>query len=159
MKVFAALLLVLASSTTFAAVKEQACYKAANPSEIKAENIDTGAKSVGKRAMLKLSTETDQYSSTGQAKLGKLRVVTTDESRIMVWSLINPGLKTKVPTYSVECDGGSMTVKKIDSETLLLNSDYIAGEVTNAAEGCNNARLEFKDLVVKKTECKASSGL
>ena len=153
MKAILAIALVLASSTSFAAIKEQTCYKAANPGEIKAEK-DDGKISVGKRATLKLATETDQYSSSGIARTGKLRVVTTDESRIMVWGNINSGMKTKLPTYQVDCDGGSMTVKKVDATTLILNSEYIAGEVQNGEEGCSNARLKFEDLVMKKTECK-----
>ncbi len=154
MKLFALLTILLASSASFGATTELNCYKAANAKEIKAENIDTGAKSIGKRATLRLSTETDEYSSEGFNKIAKLRVVTTDESRIMVWANLSKLESQKLPTYRVDCDGGAMSVKKIDNETLLLNSDYIAGEVTNAEEGCSNARLEFKDLMMKKTACK-----
>lgn len=173
MKALIALSLTLVSVSAFATdalgettntVTAQACYKAVNPEVISVEVFpqehEETIKSTGKRATLALSTLETQMSESGvrpekyTSKIGFLRAVTDNETRVKVWSNMNEGLKTKLPTYSVDCDGGSMTVEKAKNGALVLNSNYIAGEAKTMDEGCASASLTFKNLVVKPISCK-----
>lgn len=159
MKSTLALALILVSSSAFAmSEKDISCYSAQNPGAIMVEPLDGNPEmSIGVEADMRVATQVYSKQEDGhnsELRTANLKVRTNLEWKVDVGAFLNDAFKANAPTYSVECDGGSMTLKELADGTLLLNSDYIAGEMTRLDEGCSSAKLQFKDLVMKKSVCK-----
>ncbi len=144
----------LVTTTSFATLSK-ACYTATNPQVIRASSEEGKDKWKVKSANVVLETAKDQYATSGEHTDARMALRTVGGPVIEIWSIMDPQLRTTLPTYSVECDGGRMTVVKMKNGTVIANSERIRGEYKTAeGEGCNNANVSFKNLAFKQVTCK-----
>ncbi|WP_373999409.1 hypothetical protein [Bdellovibrio bacteriovorus] len=54
--------------------------------------------------------------------------------------------------FLVECDGGKTSLIK-KSSSLILTSDYLAGEVNSADEGCSTGEVAYRNLTMTPAPC------
>ena len=119
------------------------CFTAVNPAAIQAQQEDQDVIHTGKSAELLISG-----ASTGQMK-----ILTDLNAEINILAFLNPAIESELPAFSVECDGGFMTVQQDRSDLVIANSNLIRGQIISDFEGCNNAKVQFKDLVFKQVTC------
>ena len=156
MKLLTVAIILLLATSSFATLSK-ACYTATNPHVIRAASEDGKQTWSAKSANVILETAKDQYASSGEHTDARMVVRTQNGPKIEIWSFMDPQLRTTLPTYSVECDGGRMTVVKMKNGTVIANSDRIRGDYKTAqgeGEGCNNANVSFKNLSFKQITCK-----
>ncbi|QDK37849.1 hypothetical protein [Bdellovibrio sp. NC01] len=142
-----AFLIAFAGSSTLAST---VCYKALNP-----QNIS-------------IKPENRKVERASAARIVYQNVKSVDPSGVTIFPSLairaqSKSYKFKTTAYqfdethpddfSVECDGGKTTMKKVGG-ILVLNSEYLAGEIKTPDEGCATGSVSFKNLAVEETSCR-----
>ncbi|WP_413293706.1 hypothetical protein ACLSU7_01250 [Bdellovibrio sp. HCB185ZH] len=133
--------LILASSISFAKEK---CYQALNPQNI---TITSDATPEQKEKAHTANASMDVIDGTPQ-----ITVKAQSKTYTFNTSAFNAE-KSKPSEYIVDCDGGRVNAKVIGG-ILILNSKYMAGEITHGNEGCSEGSIAIKDLALEETACK-----
>jgi hypothetical protein len=138
---FVATVMIMASSVSFA---KTTCYQALNP-----QNITIKSDLHPEQTEKALSADVTLQNVDGTPQLSM-----NVQSKSYVFKTFAFAVDKKSPTeYVVDCDGGRTDAKLVGG-ILVMNSNYLAGEITQANEGCSEGSVVIKNLALEEAVCK-----
>lgn len=123
------------------------CFKASNPQSITIKT-ESGKSEKAQAAQLVYQ---DEKSVDGEGVETPPHLRLRAQSKTLKFSTVAyqfDGSKD----FLVECDGGKTSLIK-KSSSLLLTSDYLAGEVNSADEGCSTGEVAYRNLTMTPAPC------
>jgi hypothetical protein len=138
--------------TNSAFALEHECYKAINPEVITIVSTDSGRTEPAKTASVKISIDTKRNVNAGMSDTHLRFKAKSKTLRFDTYSLPDPSpTSSSTARWYVECDGGALYLSR-DGDNLVLNSQYLAGEVSSDL-GCGNGQVTFENLRLEKVRC------
>lgn len=137
------------------------CYQAINPDAIQLQYTSKLLQnSIGKSANLRIDLYKDasnkpfEFQEVVNLKIKAKNLLSPSVNSVLFNFFKKEELSSEIVEYNSECDGGYVSLKKVNEKNVILNTDYVSGASLTSPLTCFDVNLNIKAVLFTKVVCK-----